>query len=170
GSDIAVKAQIDKQEYEFVKNVLSQARAIHAVSQSLKNLAVAMGIEGEKIRVIRRAPDEMEPVARKVSFEDPIIHLTLVGRYHWSKGMLYAVQAVKVLINKNRKVVLHLVGEGDKEVESELKFWVACLNLEKFVEFHGYLSSDRINELLGKTHIYLQPSITEGIPNTPIGA
>lgn len=173
GYDISIRPLLSKEDTRQTAAVLTQAHGVHAVSEDLKKRAVQAGADPDKVTVIRRTVEEVMPVHRNVSY-GPLhtseYNVTTIGRFNWVKGLVFALKAIKLLADRRIDVHLHICGDGDVETKSELCYWIHLLSLENKVTFHGFLNSERINELLSKTHVYIQPSINEGIPNTLIRA
>jgi glycosyltransferase involved in cell wall biosynthesis len=59
-----------------------------------------------------------------------------------------------------------VAGSGTEDEKAELYYWRWLLKLSSQVTFHGYLSSEKLDGLLAQAHVYVQPSINEGLPNT----
>lgn len=82
------------------------------------------------------------------------------------KGQEHVIRAIAKL-NKEMGYNYHyyLVGGGEN---SFLKGVVSEYNIEKFVHFLGALPHNKVTEMLDKMDIYIQPSMTEGLPRAVI--
>jgi glycosyltransferase involved in cell wall biosynthesis len=170
GSDALVAPLMSSHSLVSFRSVLQFSNGIHTVSQHLAKIAEMHGALPHKIRTITRTPDEIIPIQRNVDYSTGPFKITTIGRLHWTKGFIYLIQCVGQLRKEGVDLVLHLIGDGSADIRAELVFWINHLNLKDSVILHGYQNSDFINELLSKTHIYVQPSVSEGIPNTLIKA
>ncbi|MBL7853061.1 MAG: glycosyltransferase family 4 protein [Cyclobacteriaceae bacterium] len=154
----------------FVTERIKFAFGIHAVSESLRKRAVELGANSEKVCVIRRTPENTSGGFVRASFSDLVIELTFIGRMNWKKGLVFLIQAVAKLIAAKRRIHLNICGTGSQSEEAELRYWIWLLSVSENVSIHGYLTGEELNNLLSRTHIYVQPSINEGIPNTLLRA
>ncbi|MFZ1809271.1 MAG: glycosyltransferase family 4 protein [Cyclobacteriaceae bacterium] len=170
GFETAIQPLLNKDYYDHVKSVLSSANGIHTVSEDLKQRALALGASGDRINVIKRTVEVEKAIERVVSFGESPIMLTSIGRFNWKKGFVFLLQAIRILVDDNIPVVLNLCGDGDEKEQAEIRYWIWLLNLEHFVVLHGFLDSNGLSKVLAKTHVYIQPSINEGIPNTLLRA
>jgi glycosyltransferase involved in cell wall biosynthesis len=170
GSDALVAPLLSPQSLTSFRNVLQFSAGIHTVSKHLERIAKIYGASPNKIRTITRTPDEITPMQRNLDYSIGPFMITSIGRLHWTKGFTYLIQCVGQLRKDGVDLTLHLIGDGNSDLKSEINFWIDYLDLKDYVILHGYQSSDAINELLAQTHVYVQPSVTEGIPNTLIKA
>ena len=99
-----------------------------------------------------------EIIARK-DYSGPL-EACFVGRLEDAKGVgriLEAFQVPEVAAHFSR---LHLVGDGPKRKEYE----ALAKTLPVPVIFHGFLSRDKVAEVMGTCHLFLLPSDSEGFP------
>jgi glycosyltransferase involved in cell wall biosynthesis len=170
GSDTLVAPLTSDDRRQFFNAAIRFVDGIHTVSNHLAQAVGKLVEQQDRIFVIKRTPDAVKPVSRDVSFEDDEIILTSIGRFNWVKGFTYLLQALRDLLDEGCKIKLNLVGDGNAEERLVIQFFIELLNLRGFVILHGYLNPDQIDRVLKKTHIYVQPSLSEGIPNTVIRA
>lgn len=101
---------------------------------------------------------------RDYNAEDEFI-IGLIGYTHNKiKGIDTAIKSLQVL-GENYK--LQIVGRGDYTWLMNL---ASSLGVENQVEFLGVLDRDEIFGWLDKLDLYIQPSITEGVPRATIEA
>lgn len=170
GFDIAIKPLLNSENYLFVVNALKQSNGIHTVSESLRQRAISMGIESSKIRTIYRTVEVDEPIQRRANYEESPYIITTIARMDWKKGYVFALLAVKKMLEENIPVIYHICGSGKDEDFSEIVYWINLLSIEENIVLHGFLNTNQLDQILAITHVYLQPSISEGIPNTLIRA
>jgi len=141
------------------ENLFDKVFAVsHAVKNSLYWLdndkcEVILGtcVEQEKFVSI---PDlTIEDVQRSITF------LT-VARLTPLKGINYLLEAISLLKNKYEHLKFLIVGEG--EIKEELLRQCRNLSVERYVEFLGYRND--IPELMSKSHVFILPSLVEGLP------
>lgn len=98
------------------------------------------------------------------------INIGLIGgfdvRYKGQDVLLKAINCLDPDIKRNIKI--HLIGKGNFDWILNL---VNRLNIEDNIGFIGSLKSgDQINEFLSTLSLYVQPSLTEGMPRATIEA
>lgn len=166
GYEVAIRPLLSHEDQNFIINILHCASGIHTVSEDLRSRAIDMGAAPEKITVIRRTPEINKPITITADYSQQTFDVTTICRFNWKKGLVFLLQGLRLLLDRKISVTLHICGDGDKSEVSELLYWIWLLNLKDNVIMHGRVTSDRLDEILKKTHVYVQPSINEGIPNT----
>jgi len=83
------------------------------------------------------------------------------------KGHEYVIQAIKLLENYGYEIEYQIVGGGSKERLEKIS---KKYNVEEKVKFVGTLSHNDVFEWLKMIDIYIQPSLTEGLPRSVIEA
>lgn len=83
------------------------------------------------------------------------------------KGHEYVIMAIAKLKAQNYNIQYHIAGLGSK---SRLLSIAQKLGVENHIHFEGLLNREEIFSLLDKTDIYVQPSLTEGLPRSVVEA
>lgn len=84
------------------------------------------------------------------------------------KGQKYVLEALKDLRDKGScNYEYYLIGGGD---DRRLRKIVSYLGLEDIVKFVGKISHEEVFKLLDEMDIYIQPSLTEGLPRSLVEA
>nr|WP_236017419.1 glycosyltransferase family 4 protein [Roseivirga sp. E12] len=89
------------------------------------------------------------------------LKIVSIGRAHWVKGYHYALDACKLLKDRNINFSYLIVG-GETE---ELQYQVHDLNLASHVNFKSRLSISEVKKNIGDHDLLLLPSVGEGIAN-----
>lgn len=96
----------------------------------------------------------------------PPIQITYCGKLSRAKGVPWLLKALAQSTIQNYE--LHLIGEGSGTEKDE------CIALAKplgpKVKFHGNLRQEALAAQLRKTHIFILPSLYEGLPLTVLEA
>ena len=93
---------------------------------------------------------------------------TSIGNLRWQKNYSTMIKAFKIFLKKNPNAILQIFGDGpDKNNLLEL---IKDLKLTKQVILKGYCDYEVIAKELSKTYIYLQSSISEGLPKALLEA
>ena len=85
----------------------------------------------------------------------------------WYKGQHFVIRAIPLLNQMGIRVKYYCVGQGDP---SYLKKIAKKCGVEDQVVFTGAVSHDEVFRLLDQSDIYIQPSLTEGLPRALVEA
>jgi colanic acid/amylovoran biosynthesis glycosyltransferase len=169
GADITKYVQRNPRYYYrrlFIKGDLFLPVCHYFVSKLTK-----LGCKPQKIKVHPSAIDcsLFAYKERQLEPEKPI-KLVSVSRLIKKKGLEYSIRAVAELVKKYPKIQYTIVGFGT--LQQELEQLIRSLELSNHVKLVGRLSQEEIADLLGTSHIFVLPSVTdkngdqEGIPNS----
>lgn len=124
--------------------VVDQSDLVICCSQAVKD-ALLQGSKSTKTHVVY--PDVSLELVSKMSKEKApqifssskkVIKLAFVGRIKASKGQMYAVQALRLLVDQNAPAELALIGPVDEEYKKLITKEIKKLNLTKHVKFIGF--------------------------------
>ena len=134
-----------------------------AVSKAIKNeLVNFIGLSEEKIVPIHNGVDissftEFQKI--KKTNEQAILS---VGRFSWSKGHIFLIDAMPAVLSEYPNAKLWLVGEFlPTRARVPLQQHIKKLGIEKSVFFTGKVSTQRLNYLYHEAEVYVQPSLYE---------
>lgn len=129
---------------------------------------------------LRAISDRVEPILSTtltrsdfVKRTDHALHkpvrLLYVGYLKHMKGLVYLVDALKMLCDRGEDVELHLVGSGPEE--NTLRRRIDGHQLARRVHFHGYVSmGPLLNRHYDDADIFVFPSLSEGSPRVVLEA
>lgn len=83
------------------------------------------------------------------------------GRFDKKKNLKLLVTAMPTIISKYPLVTLAIAGSGNKKETRELYKLINFLNIEKHIEFHGWVDKSRMKELLVSARLLVLPSENE---------
>lgn len=83
------------------------------------------------------------------------------------KGYRSAIKAISILQARGINVQYQIVGPGNQDSLTEL---VEKLKIESSVSFLGKLSTEEIELWMSQVDLYIQPSLSEGLPRSVIEA
>lgn len=137
------------------RKFLSSADALVCVSDHIKNLAVELGADSDRLVVIGTGVDvdRIQPTA--LPDNAVVLH---VARLVEKKGTSYLIDAFAQIVRKIPGAQLRIVGEGP--LESELKAQVERLNLGASVSFLGVQPHDVVLNEISNARIFCMPSVT----------
>ena len=87
-----------------------------------------------------------------------------VGNLRWQKDYSTLISSFNIFLKKNPKATLLIFGEGPEreKLENQIKY----LNLEDNIFLKGYCNQKEIANALSKSYIYIQSSVSEGMPKS----
>lgn len=102
-------------------------------------------------------------------FEDDLLKLSTIANYSVKyKGQHYVIKALARLKKMGvTKFHYYLIGGGNKDRLEQLS---KKLGVSDLVHFEGIVPHNRIFEKLDEMHIYIQPSLQEGLPRSVVEA
>lgn len=127
------------------------------VSETVKNELVKIGIKEDKIKVFSNGID-LTDFKKLEKYKEPTI--CSISRLTKTKKVDILIKSIKILKSDFPNIKCVVLGKGE-EYEN-LKLLVKELNLEKNVFLEGYVSPERLKEVLSKSHLFCLPSTLEG--------
>ncbi len=124
---------------------------------------VALGVDRERITVIRNGIDAIVPQpANLAESDDPTggPRLCVLSRLVPHKQVEDALAVVAELRHTRADVHLDVIGGG--WWSDELRDTAARLGVQRFVTFHGHVDEPRKHQLLARADVHLMPSRKEG--------
>ncbi|MDF1538840.1 MAG: glycosyltransferase family 4 protein [Candidatus Thorarchaeota archaeon] len=132
---------------------------LFVVSHELEQEAVDIGIPKRKVIYI---PNGVSKEFLQVKDDSELeFDVLFFGSVKWQKGIMYLLQASRILEKKKRIIRIAIAGSGPHlPYLQNLSKKLAVSN----VEFLGKVSKRRILNLLATSRIVVFPSVTEGFP------
>ena len=170
GTSDNIKPYIVPSRAELLKELFKNIDAVHCVSQEMLNRMVRdFGLNEEKGFVNRPAINFQKfklSIEKKDHSEKLIVIST--GRLEYVKGFIFALLAVKNLIEEGFELEYRIVGYG-KEMEN-LRFYVNRLGIESHVKLLGGKKPEEVVQEVQMSDVYLSSSLSEGISNAVLEA
>ncbi len=170
GAHINYTPIVQPQIAEIYKVAFAEVNAFHAVSEAISREAQLYGAQKERITVIR-SPIQAEVFLHYASLKKESqkrFRIGSVGRFHWIKGMRYAIDACAILKDRGFDYEYHCVS-SNLPTESDL-FQIHQLGLEEDIKVIGQLHQDALFEHMKDFDVLLLPSLKEGIANVVLEA
>lgn len=96
------------------------------------------------------------------------VNLTTIGAVDVKyKGQEYVLRAIADLNKQGYNFKYTVIGGGNYQRLADLS---KELNIENYVNFTGNLTHEEVFDQLDNTHIYIHPSLTEGMPRSVLEA
>jgi len=153
--------------------VIKNADAVIALTDDMKEKMVKIynkhvyvipnGIDFSKFNNLSR-----EDAKKRLKIKKYETIITFVGTLRDIKGVEYLVKAIKIIICKNKNIMLMLIGDGNEK--EKLKTLIEKLNLEKHISFVGKVKNEEIPLYMAISDVFVLPSLSEGFPNVVLEA
>ena len=153
-------------EHAITNKIKKNVKDFYGVSKKCTEWLKHFNIEAKGVFYNSVDTSEIEQFKAYINKSKDKIVITYTGRMIEEKGVLKLIEAFKNLSKKYKNIELNLAGEGpilDKIIEENKQ--------EKNIHILGKISHEEVMKLLGKTHIFVNPSsFSEGLPTTILEA
>lgn len=146
--------------YEKLYFVFYKSTPFLTGSNSTKEDLVRYGIPEKNITVLPHGLF-LTP-ADSIPKKEKNLTLIFVGRLVKMKGIEDAIRIFAEIKISQKGARLWIVGAGDKEYVSYLRFITAQLKLQESIRFYGYVTEEKKRALLQKAHFLIHTSVREG--------
>jgi len=148
------------------KLIVGLSDMIIAVSKAVKAQAVLLGAEPSDVAVIPNGVDSSE--FKPGGTRDPKgpKRIACVGRLIHNKGVQFLVEAAPLVLASHPDVEFVIVGEGP--MREHLVRMTEKLGVKHAFRFVGKVPS--VADVLRECHLFVRPSLTEGMPLTVLEA
>lgn len=167
----------EKRKRGPILRALKQASRVTVVSEELKAHLLGVGIDHERVTVIRNGVNKQLFFPRDQTESVTILGLTqngprvlFVGRLaeEEEKGLRYLIEAFKELVRVRKPITLYVVGDGPMlKTYQEL---VHNQDLQGHIQFVGAKAHQDIPLWIGACDVFCLPSLREGCPNVVLEA
>ncbi|MFK7782436.1 glycosyltransferase family 4 protein [Psychroserpens sp.] len=148
------------------KTYFPKVDRFHAVSKAISKEAEKYGAPPNKIDVVYSGLD-LKAFKSSSNPENPNFNIVSVGRSHWKKGYHYALDACKILKERNVSFAYTIVGAKDY---LEVMYQIKDLDLEDDVVLLKSMPIDEVKQKIQSASVLLLPSVEEGIANVVLEA
>ena len=170
GSAEKVKPIVESTRKDDLRQLFVKCDLIHCVSEDMILGLIQFGLDRNKA-FVNYPSVNTEYFKRCKPYEinnDIAMHLVTTGRLHFQKGYVFALLAIKNVIDKGYNLKYTIIGEGADY--SMLKYLIQELNLSSYVILTGKIGSDEVKNRLEDADIFILPSLYEGIANSALEA
>jgi colanic acid/amylovoran biosynthesis glycosyltransferase len=174
GADVLVDMQ--KPAYRHAtEEMLSLVRRVLVRSDSLRQAVIDLGCAPGKIEIQRAGiPLADFPFRERSIPDDGRWRLLQAGRLIEKKGLKTSLRAFARFRKEFPVATLTIAGDGPQL--EELQSLARGLQIDRAVDFAGFVAQEELRELFYSSHIFLHPSETgrdgnqEGVPNSMLEA
>lgn len=143
----------------LLKVLLKQADRIIIIQEDYLNYSPYLSEYQDKVRVVPVGVDVNRFKPLDVEEEpNSIFFLSLLDEFHKYKGLEYLLDSIKIVKNEINDVKLIVGGKGT--LLDHYRSMAESLGLKDNVEFHGFVSEDKIVEYYNSCSLFVLPSIS----------
>lgn len=140
------------------------------VSRSIYEALIRHGINSDHIDLIHNAveiqssqsPRSGRNLIHTLDLPSEAIILVAAGRLTWAKGYEDLINALKLVIEEDKRVYCLIAGEG--ELRQKLETQIESVGLAKHIILVGHLPRVEVLSLMEAGDIFVMPSRSEGTP------
>lgn len=153
----------------LVPLALRKAQRIITISEHTKHdLIRHYGVPPEKVAVVYLAPRPAF-LERDVNLDRSKPFFLYVGNVEPRKNVETIIRALAVLRDRKRAIPLVIAGKQGFHYAETVQL-VRRLNLDRLIEFTGYVPDDRLRHLFASCTALVHPALYEGFGLTPLEA
>jgi glycosyltransferase involved in cell wall biosynthesis len=153
---------------QLEKETAEKASLIVTISNYSKEMILKhYGIEASKITIVPNGvdPEKFKPIKNSENIRRQFglgngLNVLFVGSLIPRKGVIYLVNAAKVIVDSQPNTKFIIVGDGP--LKYELKDSVKAVNLSKNFKFMGSIKEEQLTALYNCADVFVLPSIQEG--------
>ena len=152
-------------EYMFKHGALFLVEGAH-----MKEKLSQLGCPTEKIKIQRIAipVEKITYRPRRVKAPGEKAIFIFGGRFTEKKGLIFALEAMRIVRQKRRDFEFRIIGAG--HLEDEIRSMISRRSMEEYVKLLGFLNySDYLREMEG-ADIFIHPSVTAADGDSEGGA
>jgi len=159
---------------EILKYLLRQSDFVIPLSNDLKELSVSLGVDSDKIKVIRNGVDtsafhfiDKERCCLQLGLSQHEYIILSVGSVIYEKGFDRIINSFPEILKQNPNAVLYIIGSKNKDnyFENTLKYLIKEHNLENKVRCIGQINNRDLALWYNAADLFCLASRSEGSPN-----
>lgn len=144
--------------YDIEKYGMQEADRVIPVSRYTGDIVIGhYGIDANKVRPVHNGADPVEVFTTHKKFPEKLV--LFLGRLTAQKGPEFFLEIASKVLEKNREVRFVVAGTGEKL--RPLIETGAFRGLGGHFHFTGFLTKEKVNDLLSMTDVYCMPSVSE---------
>src|SRR3972149_10019045 len=132
----------------------------------MREKLIELGAPEQKVRIQRIAINIDKYPAWEPSIEKNII--LFVGRFVEKKGLIYALEAINILIKEGYVLEFNIIGGGP--LYKNIKKFIDKNQIGEYVNILGMKPHDMVINEIKKAHVFIHPSVTSSTGETEGGA
>jgi len=159
GYDLSKKPFLEKWQQEYFR-LFKEGDLFLVEGPHMKSVLANLGCKEEKIMIQRIALplDKIKFFPRKPKAPGEKIILVFSGRFVEKKGLLNALQSLKILNETYRDYQFTIIGDGP--LRPEIEKFIDTNNMKKYIKITGFLPYNKYLEEMQRGDIFVHPSMT----------
>ncbi len=97
-------------------------------------------------------------------------NIVYIGRINPVKGLENLIMAMDIVIKENPNVTLNVYGHSDAAYADYIINFINDKGLSNYIKMHGFISNNKLPEVLSNAEIFVLPSSMENCPVTILEA
>lgn len=143
---------------------LKNATKVRSLSSQMTKMLEEYSIKENVVIIPNRVNKKLFNLPKENNFIENKVKVISVGRFVWEKSYEVAIESI-IEMREEYDIELTLIGGGPllkkyKEISCE----------KKYIKFINWLPQEEFVPLLNQSDIYIQPSVSEGMPRTILEA
>jgi len=132
-------------------------------SESTENdLLSKIGVSKKIIKIVYYGVTAPKTAVSDLPKKEKNLQIVYLNRIVKMKGIERGINVFKLVQKKIPEARLLIIGKGEDSYIKEIKQLIKELNLSKNITFEGFIDENKKFELLGKSHLIINPSYLEG--------
>jgi colanic acid/amylovoran biosynthesis glycosyltransferase len=168
GTQIRIRPHVTEGYAGKLRETFRRATAVHCVCETIRDEAVALGLDSQKAELIYPAVDTNEFTIQSRASSDGTLRLLAVGGLIWTKGYEYALLTMRALLDRGIDARLEIIGNGNER--QRVLFTANDLGLTDRVSLRLSVPPAQVREAMQRSDIFLHSSLSEGISNAALEA
>ena len=133
---------------EFAKSIFAKH------NDTIPNIIISNGVDSSKFKKV-----DPSSLLTKWKLPKDTINLLFVGRLQPEKKIETLIKSIPLLLKKNLKIHIYIVGQG--VLKKELKELSSSMKLDQYITFFGKITDDDLVMVYNACDIFILPSIAE---------
>lgn len=168
GFHINVRPFVNQENLNYLQKWYPAIAGFHSVSKAISKVGDSLWSSPQKIDHVVYSGFEVDQLPFTLPKQQTgVLKLISVGRPHWIKGYTDAIQALAVLKEKGITFSYTLIGASGNE---ELMYLIDHFSLQDEVVLSPKIPQTEVYQAMRDSHLFLVPSIEEGLPNVVVEA
>lgn len=161
GTDVLISPKESRLSRWLATRAVTAADQVTTVAEHMNAAVVALGVPAAKVAAMPFGVDTVlfHPPAEPPASEPP---LRVISTRNFAPvySVHTVIEAVRQATARGLAVALDLVGDGP--LRGELEAAVQAANLTGVTTFHGHVAAPVLAALLGRAHVFLSSSVSDG--------
>lgn len=155
---------------EHFENIFPYINGFHAVSEAMieESRKYDIDLPNRSVVAYPAITQSTYDLFSDLYIKQEPFKIISIGRHHSVKGYMYALDALKILVDEGMQVHYTLIAAGS--LPEQILFQMEDLNLYNYVSMIDGLPHADVLQAIQKADVLSMPSITEGIPNVILEA